>query len=306
MSIVLLWVAGSVFKLVEWTKPVGAPISVALVQGNIAQDEKFREILFLREPSEQLATWEGPKLTREQAQAQTGIRRVEWLGQFQAILHRLICECDHVYLNTNEHKRAAVEVTAALLSQAMQDDRLAHLAALALQTCRQQRIIAPSPLAVERLCGELRHQARREVYRRLTGGLSAEQRRRLDALTGLRGDTSQVWLTWLRQTPQAASPSAMLGLIERLEHVRAIGIAPSRGHLIHQARLSQLAREADKTTVQHVARFERQRRHATLVAITLDFATSLTDQAIELFDRLIGGDRRRSDQQRSRNRSAVR
>ena len=75
-----------------------------------AQDEKFREILFLREPSEQLATWEGPKLTREQAQAQTGIRRVEWLGQFQAILHRLICECDHVYLNTNEHRRAAVEV----------------------------------------------------------------------------------------------------------------------------------------------------------------------------------------------------
>jgi hypothetical protein len=182
----------------------------------------------------------------------------------------------------------------------MEDDRLAHLAALALQTCRQQRIIAPSQLAVERLCGELRHLARRGVHRRLTSGLSAEQRRRLDALTGLREDSSQVQLTWLRQAPQAATPGAMLGLIERLEHVRAIGIAPSHGHLIHQARLSQLAREADKTTVQHVARFERQRRHATLVAMALDFVTSLTDQAIDLFDRLIGGIFRRAEGRQAR------
>ena len=44
--------------------------------------------------------------------------------------------------------------------------------------------------------------------------------------------------------PEAAKPGAMLGLIERLEHVRAIGIEPGRGHFIHQARLAQLAREA--------------------------------------------------------------
>ena len=100
--------------------------------------------------------------------------------------------------------------------------------------------------------------------------------------------------------PEAAKPTAMLGVIERLEHVRAIGIDPSRGHLIHQARLSQLAREADKTTVQHVAGFERQRRHATLVAITLDFAASLTDQAIDLFDRLVGAMFRKAEGRHAR------
>jgi TnpA family transposase len=186
-------------------------------------------------------------------------------------------------------KHAVTELTQTLLPQAMEDDRLAHLAALATEACRQRQIICPSPLALERLCAELRHQGRREVYRRLTNGLSADQRKRLDALIERRDETGQVWLTWLRQMPEAAKPTAMLGVIERLEHVRAVGIDPSRGHLIHQARLSQLAREADKTTVQHVARFERQRRHATLVAITLDFAASLTDQAIDLFDRLVGG-----------------
>ena len=100
--------------------------------------------------------------------------------------------------------------------------------------------------------------------------------------------------------PEAAKPAAMLGLIERLEHVRAIGIEPGRGHLVHQARLAQLAREADRTTVQHVAGYERQRRHATLVAISLDLAASLTDQAIDLFDRLVGAMFRKAEGRHAR------
>ena len=60
------------------------------------------------------------------------------------------------------------------------------------------------------------------------------------------------------------------------------------GHRVHQARLAQLAREASRTTAQHIAEYERQRRHATLVAVTLDLVASLTDHAIDLFDRLIG------------------
>jgi hypothetical protein len=54
----------------------------------------------------------------------------------------------------------------------------------------------------------------------LTNGLSAEQRKRLDRLTQRREEIGQSWLTWLRQMPEAATPTAMLGLIERLEHVR--------------------------------------------------------------------------------------
>ncbi|HMD65588.1 MAG TPA: hypothetical protein VKG22_02930 [Stellaceae bacterium] len=63
--------------------------------------------------------------------------------------------------------------------------------------------------------------------------------------------------------PEAAKPVAMLGLIERLDHVCAAGLDPARGHRVHQARLTQLVREAGRTTVQHVAGYERQRRHAT-------------------------------------------
>jgi hypothetical protein len=186
-------------------------------------------------------------------------------------------------------RRAYAELLNILLPQAIENDKLAVLAGLVMLTCRDRRIVAPAPTALERLCSDLRHQARREVHRRLTHGLSAEQRRGLDALVQRRESTGQNWLTWLRQMPQSAKPPAMLGLIARLEHVRAIGIEPSRGHLVHQARLAQLAREAARVTVQHVAGYERQRRHATLVAIGLDLGAVLTDQAIELFERLIGG-----------------
>ena len=116
----------------------------------------------------------------------------------------------------------------------------------------------------------MRYRARRELERRLTDGLSAEQRRRLDALTTRRPEAAHSWLAWLRHMPQATKPSAMLGLIERLDHVRAIGLDPARAHRVHQARLAQLAREAGRTTVQHIAGYEPQRRHATLTAAALD------------------------------------
>jgi hypothetical protein len=45
---------------------------------------------------------------------------------------------------------------------------------------------------------------------------------------------------------------------------------------------------------------ERQRRHSTLVAGALDLAASLTDQAVDLFDRLIGTMFRKADARHAR------
>lgn len=75
-----------------------------------ADDEKHRELLFLREAHPELERWEGHKLTKEEARQISGIERVHWLGEFPRLFHRLMCECEHVYLNSNEHKRAVVEV----------------------------------------------------------------------------------------------------------------------------------------------------------------------------------------------------
>ncbi|MGY1488646.1 apolipoprotein N-acyltransferase [Methylobacillus pratensis] len=39
--LILLWVAGGLLKLPQWSTPAGAPVSVALLQGNITQDLKW-------------------------------------------------------------------------------------------------------------------------------------------------------------------------------------------------------------------------------------------------------------------------
>jgi Xaa-Pro aminopeptidase len=75
-----------------------------------AQDVKMREILFVRNSNPLLETWEGHKLTKEEAQKISGVRRVEWLSEFRPLFHRLMCECEHVYLNSNEHPRAVLAV----------------------------------------------------------------------------------------------------------------------------------------------------------------------------------------------------
>ncbi|HTD65244.1 MAG TPA: Xaa-Pro aminopeptidase [Candidatus Limnocylindria bacterium] len=75
-----------------------------------AHDEKQREILFIRDLHAELETWEGHKLAKEEARALGGVERVHWLSEFPRLFHRLMCECEHVYLDSNEHKRAIVEV----------------------------------------------------------------------------------------------------------------------------------------------------------------------------------------------------
>jgi hypothetical protein len=108
-------------------------------------------------------------------------------------------------------ERLADELTGVLLSQAIENDWLAYLAELVMQNCRGRRIVVPSPVALERFCTNLRHHARREAHRRLTSGLSVEQRKSLDALTDRREEGGPTWLTWLRQMPEASKPAAMLG-----------------------------------------------------------------------------------------------
>ncbi|MEQ8325367.1 MAG: aminopeptidase P family protein [Vicingaceae bacterium] len=75
-----------------------------------ASKKEHREVLFLKETSEEIAIWEGAKLSVEQAQEVSGINTVYWLDQFEVIFKQLMSESDHIYLNSNEHLRAKIEV----------------------------------------------------------------------------------------------------------------------------------------------------------------------------------------------------
>ncbi|MCE1164873.1 MAG: aminopeptidase P family protein [Bacteroidetes bacterium] len=73
-------------------------------------DPNFKEVLFLRETSELIAIWEGKKLSKEEAFERTGIQNVVWLSDFPRLFRNLITDAEYIYLNSNEHKRAVIEV----------------------------------------------------------------------------------------------------------------------------------------------------------------------------------------------------
>lgn len=75
-------------------------------------DKRYREVLFLRETSEQIAIWEGHKLTKEEARQLSGVETVLWLSEFPKLFHHLMAMggVQQVYLDTNEHYRADVVV----------------------------------------------------------------------------------------------------------------------------------------------------------------------------------------------------
>jgi len=75
-----------------------------------ATDERNREILFLRETSPLIETWEGKRLSKDEAKAAAGVARVEWLSEFPVLFRGLMCEAENVYLNANEHPRAVITV----------------------------------------------------------------------------------------------------------------------------------------------------------------------------------------------------
>ena len=71
---------------------------------------EHREILFVREPSENLKIWEGYKHSKDDAQKISGIQTVYWTKDFDNIFQLLAADAETFFLNDNEHSRAANEV----------------------------------------------------------------------------------------------------------------------------------------------------------------------------------------------------
>ena len=80
--------------------------SILMLCPNFPEKDK-REILFLREPNEQLEKWEGHKLSKEEATEISGIKTIMWLSSFRGQFHHAMVMggTERVYLNTNEHYR---------------------------------------------------------------------------------------------------------------------------------------------------------------------------------------------------------
>jgi Xaa-Pro aminopeptidase len=75
-----------------------------------APEDKYKEVLFLRETNEHIAVWEGEKITKEKGTEHSGIQNVLWLDSFENTLNYLMGYAENVYLNLNENDRSGPDV----------------------------------------------------------------------------------------------------------------------------------------------------------------------------------------------------
>lgn len=162
------------------------------------------------------------------------------------------------------------------------------LATRLVENLRGQRILLPSFLVIDQLCSEAITRANRQIYQKLTVNLSAEQREKLDNLLNIKPESKLTWLAWLRQSPRKVSTVQMLEHIERLKKLQALQVEPPNYLSVHQNRLLKMAQEAGQMTAQHLMDFTDNRRYATLIALVIETIATLTDEIIDLNDRILG------------------
>ncbi len=140
-----------------------------------ADEEKHRELLFLREPTSENELWEGRKLTKKTAREITGVQNVHWLSDFPRLFHRLMCESDHVFLNSNEHKRAVIETEtreARFVADTMRKYPLHNYRRLAQLMHRLRAVKSEQEIALIRKASELTASGFQRVLRFVSPGVA--------------------------------------------------------------------------------------------------------------------------------------
>lgn len=186
---------------------------------------------------------------------------------------------------TMSHYRQAVHTLTEL---ALQTDKGIVLASTLVENQRRQSIILPAMNAIERASAEAITRANRSIHAALADSLIPVHRQRLDELLKRKDGSKMTWLAWLRQSPAKPNSRHMLEHIERLKAWQALDLPAGIERQVHQNRLLKIAREGGQMTPADLAKFESQRRHATLVALAIEGMATVTDEIIDLHDRIIG------------------
>lgn len=180
------------------------------------------------------------------------------------------------------------EMAAWLLPIALATTDGFRVATVFLDELRRRRVLLPGATVIERIVAASMFGAERNVARQLTAGLSADQLAGLDALLSIRAGSRLSTIAWARQPPGAPGHRAIDRVLEQRAHLLSLRLDPAVAEGVHPERTRQLSREGARLSAQHLAALSVSRRRAVLVATVLDTVVRLTDDAVGLFDRLMG------------------
>ena len=183
------------------------------------------------------------------------------------------------------HYRQSMATSTEL---ALQTDKGLVLAEAFIESLRRQAVILPAVSVIERICAEAITRANRRIHAALTNPLSKLHLERLDHLLTRKDGSKMTWLAWLRQSPAKPNSRYMLEHLERLKTLQDLELPANLERQVHQNRLLKIAREGAPMTPADLAKFEPQRRYATLAALVVEGTATIIDEIIDLHDRVLG------------------
>ncbi|AXI24628.1 Tn3 transposase DDE domain protein [Cardinium endosymbiont of Sogatella furcifera] len=184
-------------------------------------------------------------------------------------------------------------------TQQIQNDCIAYLIPLATRTdkgillaqellkyIQRNCVIIPTIDVLERTCSKAMAAGDKIVFSELNARLIPEHKVILDNLL-IASNNHLSRLAWMLQPPGNINGKNVLQHIERLNTIVAMDLPVGIGRLVHQNRLLKLAREGRNMSSRDLTKFSSSRRYAILICVIEEARATLTDEIIDLHERIL-------------------
>ncbi|WP_034388955.1 Tn3 family transposase [Deinococcus sp. YIM 77859] len=194
--------------------------------------------------------------------------------------------CQHLgYVELS--RRLNHELRDWLVPLAVITDQPFGLMSALMDELRRRCILVPRFSVLERLVHSARGRADQHAYSLLNLPLKGDLSERVDVLLSPQGDEPISRFAWLGRPVGAPKPKNVLALLDKLAFVRTFPVQSNLRAFLPQNRLDHLAQEARRLSASLLADFEPQRRRATLMAYLFDLSETLTDDLLDMHDRVM-------------------
>ena len=173
-----------------------------------------------------------------------------------------------------------------LIPLAKRTDKGILLAQELLKYMQRNCVIIPTIDVLERTCSKAMAAGDKIVFSELNAQLISEHKVNLDSLL-IASNNHLSRLSWILQPPGKINGKNVLQHIERLNTIVAIDLPVGIGRLVHQNRLLKLAREGRNMSSRDLTKFSSSRRYAILICVIEEARATLTDEIIDLHERIL-------------------
>ena len=180
------------------------------------------------------------------------------------------------------------EVRDWLAAEALVQDRPVVLFRLVCERLHELRLVRPGLSVIEQsLVGAAREAARKETAARVAHLATPERCRSLDGLLQVDPELGAARATWLRHLAVQASPPAMHEEMDKVVFLRGLGAGEWDLGVLPAKRVTALARWAQTASNQALAQSAPERRYPALLAFGAERLVEVTDELVDLFDKLL-------------------